>query len=458
MKIKWLILAAGEGKRMKSSLPKVFHKVGGTPILLRILQISESLNIETGVVLGKNFEYGEKALKGVKTKIFKQSARLGTAHAVMIAKEFYTIPDDYTLISPGDTPLLTEKDIKRFIDFSLERNADTSILTFRTSNPEGYGRVFENNGAFAKIVEEKDAGEEEKKNNLVNSGIYLFKNMVLLKHLNEVNNNNAQKEYYLTDLPSILKKHGYTIAVFKAGNEENFFGVNDRIQLSLCDNIAIKRNIEKAMENGVTIYQPHTVRIEDNVEIGSDTIIHPHVVIERNCIIGKGNIIKTGAIISNSEIGDNCVIHEYSHIDGAKILSNCKIGPFARLRPQTVIHDQAKVGNFVETKKATLHRGVKASHLTYLGDCEIGENTNIGAGTITCNYDGEKKHRTEIGANCFIGSDTQLVAPVKIGDFSYIGAGSTITQDVPECSLALSRVKQKIIAGWPEKKGKKCSK
>ena len=455
-KIRWLILAAGEGKRIKSSIPKVFHRVAGIPILFRILNIAENLGIETGVVFGKNIEFAKEFVKDKNIKIYEQKERLGTAHAVMCASEFYSNFKGYTLITPGDIPLIEQKDIENFIKFTIERKADASILAFYTENPTGYGRVFEIDGEFFTIIEEKDANDEERKHNLVNSGIYLFKNTLLSKHLKDISNNNAQNEYYLTDLPFILKHNGYSIAVFKTENEENFYGVNDRKQLAIADVIAINRNIEKHMKNGVTIYQPDTVRIEDNVKIGRDTIIYPNVIIESGSKIGENCTLKSGCVIINSELANNTLVLEYSHIEGAKIGDNGSIGPFARLRQGTITNENVKIGNFVETKKATLGEGVKASHLSYLGDCEIGENTNIGAGTITCNYDGEKKHKTVIGKNCFIGSDTQLVAPVKIGDFSYIGAGSTITNDVPECSLALSRVKQKVIEGWPEKKGKKC--
>ncbi len=455
--IKWLILAAGEGKRMKSATPKVFHKVGGIPIFFRILNTAKKLNIKAGAVFGKNIEKAKKYVKDVQINIFEQTERLGTAHAVMCAKEFYADENGYTLITPGDIPLIEKNDIENFIKFTFKRDADATILAFRTNNPKGYGRVFEIDGEFFNIIEEKDANEEEKQNNLVNSGIYIFKNSLLLEYLKEVSNNNAQNEYYLTDLPYILKHKGYSIAVFKTSEEENFYGVNDRKQLSKADSIAIKRNIGKHMDNGITIYQPETVRIEDDVEIGKDTIIYPGVIIEARSKIGKNCIIKSGSIIIGSKIGANTSILEYSHIEGAEVSSNCSIGPFARLRPGTVTEEKVKIGNFVETKKAVLREGVKSSHLTYLGDCEIGENSNIGAGTITCNYDGEKKHKTIIGKNCFIGSDTQLVAPVKIGNFSYIGAGSTITSDVPECCLALSRVKQRTIKDWPKKKGKKCN-
>ncbi len=455
-KIKWLILAAGEGKRMKSSIPKVFHKVAGVPILFRLLKIAENLNIETGVVLGKNIETARNFLKNRQIKIYEQKERLGTAHAVMCAEEFYSNPEGYTLITPGDIPLLEKRDIENFLNFAFERKAEAAILAFYAKNPYGYGRVFEIDGEFFNIVEEKDASEEEKKNNLVNSGIYLFKNKHLIENLKEISNDNAQNEYYLTDLPAILKHKGIYVAVFKTEKEENFLGVNTRKQLSETDFIAVSRNIERLMENGITIYQPETVRIEDNVEIGKDTVIYPHTVIETGARIGENCLIKSGCVIIDSEIEDNTVIYEYSHLEGVKVGQNCKIGPFARLRPDTITEENVKIGNFVETKKAVLKEGVKASHLSYLGDCEIGKNSNIGAGTITCNYDGERKHRTEIGENCFIGSDTQLVAPVRIGDFSYIGAGSTITNDVPECSLALSRTKQRIIKDWPKKKGKKC--
>ena len=455
-KIKWLILAAGEGKRMKSSIPKVLHKVGGIPILFRIFKVAEQLKLETGVVIHQNNETIENECAKRSVKVFFQRERLGTGHAVMCAEGFYKKQSGYTLITPGDIPLITKDEILGFIKFTLTSGYDASVLSFYTNNPEGYGRVFEIDGEFFNIIEEKDATREEKKNNLVNSGIYLFRNNLLEKHLREINNQNAQNEYYLTDLPHILKQKGYSIGVYKSKNEECFLGVNTRKQLIKADKIAIKRNIDHHLENGITVYNPETVRIEDGIKIGKDTVIYPSVVIEANCEIGENCVIKTGAVIINSKIWENCKILEYSHIEGSVIKDDCTIGPFARIRPDTIAEERVKIGNFVETKKALLKKGVKASHLSYLGDCEIGENTNIGAGTITCNYDGEKKHRTIIGDNCFIGSDTQLVAPVKIGKNSYIGAGSTITNNVPECSLALSRVKQKVIEGWPEKKGKKC--
>jgi bifunctional UDP-N-acetylglucosamine pyrophosphorylase/glucosamine-1-phosphate N-acetyltransferase len=455
MELKALILAAGQGTRMKSNVPKVIHKVNGITILERVIQAVSPLTEQIGIVLGNGFEIVKNSLpKNKNLHLFLQKERLGTGHAVKEANSFFEDFNGYVLILPGDTPLLQSEELNDFVLFAIENKSDCSILAFKAKNPHGYGRIIDKENQFVKIAEEKDASDEEKKINTVNSGIYLFKANILKNYLNKLSNNNAQKEYYLTDIPALMKKDKKSVTVFSVNNEENFIGVNSRVQLAEADKIAVIRKLHTLMLNGVTVLNPETVRIEESVTIGRDSIIYPCSVITKNTVIGRNCVIQNGVCIENSEIGDNCQIKPYCTIEDSFIGDNSTVGPMANLRPGTVLQSKVKVGNFVETKKAVLKDGVKASHLTYLGDCEIGENTNIGAGTITCNYDGKNKHKTTIGKNCFIGSDTQLVAPVSLEDNSYVGAGSTITKNVPKYSLALSRVKQTIIKNWAKKKEK----
>ncbi len=459
MKTRTVILAAGEGTRMRSHLPKIFHSVAGIPILFRVLQAVSPLSDSSAIVLGHFFEKSvaivSKAYPDI--PVFEQNKRLGTGHATGCALPFYQNFDGYVMVLPGDLPLLQTKSLENFIEKTMVKKADCAILAFEPDNPSGYGRIIFRNNHFSGIVEEKDASPEERKIRIVNSGIYLFRAMHLVKFLDSIENRNAQQEYYLTDLPKILALAGLNIQVFTAENPTDFLGVNNREQLAVADETALNRKKRELMLSGVTILNPETVRIEESVQIEPDTSIYGPAHIFGTTTIRTGCIIHPGTVIRDTTIGKHCEIKPYSIITESEISDHCSIGPMAHLRPGTSLGESVKIGNFVETKKACLHPGVKASHLSYLGDTDIGSETNIGAGTITCNYDGEKKHRTEIGKNAFIGSDSQLVAPVSIGDNAYVGAGSTITKDVPPCSLAISRAKQTIIPEWPKKKGKKCN-
>ncbi|NOY22997.1 MAG: UDP-N-acetylglucosamine diphosphorylase/glucosamine-1-phosphate N-acetyltransferase [Acidobacteria bacterium] len=460
MKTRALILAAGEGTRMRSQLPKVFHKVAGIPILFRVLQTLAPLSQQIAVVLGRDFEQSATMLRSAypETSVFHQNKRMGTGHAVSCALSFYKDFDGYVLVLPGDLPLLCAESLTSFLNLSKTENVDCAILGFEPENPFGYGRIVADNDAFSAIVEEKDASEEERNIRLVNGGVYIFRARHLVEFLPAIENNNAQKEYYLTDLPAILMKKGFDVRVITANDPDDFLGVNNREQLAFADTTALNRQKRNLMLSGVTILNPESVRIEDTVEIEPDTTVYGPAHIFGKTTIQTGCVLQPGAVIRNAIIGKNCEVKPYSIITESTIGSGCTIGPMAHLRPGTVLNAGVKVGNFVETKKAILHPGVKASHLSYLGDTEIGEETNIGAGTITCNYDGEKKHRTEIGKRVFIGSDSQLVAPLSIGDDAYVGAGSTITKDVPPCSLAISRARQTTIPDWAKKKkGKKCN-
>ena len=457
MKTRALILAAGEGTRMRSRLPKVFHEVAGLPILFRVFKAVSPLVENAAVILGTDFENSAARLHSIypDATVFHQDKRLGTGHAVSCALPFYENSNGYVLILPGDLPLLRTASLSAFLDQTMARKVDCAILAFTPEDPTGYGRIVTNNNQFSSIVEEKDASAEERKISLVNGGVYVFRARHLVEFLQSIQNDNAQNEYYLTDLPAILSGKGFEVKVFTADDPDDFLGVNNREQLAIADTTALNRKKRDLMLSGVTILNPENVRIEEPVEIEPDTTIFGPAHIFGKTSIKSGCTVHPGTILRESTIGENCEIKPYSVITGSTIGNDCTVGPMAHLRSGTVLKSGVKVGNFVETKKALLHPGVKASHLSYLGDTEIGEETNIGAGTITCNYDGEKKHHTDIGKRVFVGSDSQLVAPVSIGDDATIGAGSTITKDVPSCSLAISRARQTVIPDWPKKKKNK---
>ncbi len=430
-----IILAAGEGKRMKSALPKVLHLLGGIPILSYPLNLAEKNNFEkTIVVIGHKAEQVEKAVpEGVQTVL--QPQRLGTGDAVLrtwpLLKEF----TGHVFILNGDTPLIKPETLTALWETHLKEKATITFLTADIPNPKGYGRVIRmENGAVCGIIEEKDATNAQRKIQEINSGTYIVESRFLFDALQKISPENEQKEYYLTDIVKIAQQAGKPVFAFKTDAEE-VLGINSRADLAQAEAIIQKRITRHWMDAGVTLVDPARTRIEAEVIIGADTIIHPGV-----------------SLAGNTTIGENCVIKDHCVIEDAIIESNVTVGPFAHLRSGTVLRKGAKVGNFVETKKCELGEGSKASHLSYLGDATIGKRVNIGAGTITCNYDGEKKHHTTIEDDVFVGSDTQFIAPVTIGARSLIAAGSSITKDVEPDSLALSRGKQTTKVGWKKKK------
>src|ERR1043166_28033 len=433
-------MAAGLGTRMKSNLAKVLHKIDGRPLINHGCETALTLKPRRiYVVVGHQADDVKTAvLNENDAQVFEfafQEQQLGTGDAVKWAREFLENAYSTLLVLSGDVPMIRAETLERLVqkhDEHRGRGAACTVLTVRLKDPTGYGRVVrDENGAFEKIVEQKDASDEEKMVDEINSGIYCFYTRKLFTALSQVENNNAQGEYYLTDVPSILREQGDDVAIFLCDDPREVEGVNDRWQLAEMEKVIRRRTIETLMlDKGVTFIDPKRSYVSSRSRVGRDTVLHPNVTVEGESVIGEGCIIRSGVRITNSQIGNGVEIRDNCFITDSIVGDNCTVGPMAHLRGHAVMIEGSKVGNFVELKKTNLGRGSKASHLTYLGDATIGENTNIGAGTITCNYDGKNKHETHIGDNVKIGSDTMLVAPLKVGDGASTGAGSVVTRDV----------------------------
>lgn len=437
-----IILAAGQGTRMKSKLYKVLHPVCGKPMVQHVIDQVNQLQIEDIVtVIGHGAEKVQEQL-GDSCKYALQEQQLGTAHAVMQAESVLSARSGTTLVICGDTPLIKAETMKELIALHEQSQAKATILTAYADNPAGYGRVLRGEGGLVeKIVEHKDASEEERYVKEINTGTYCFDNQALFSALKKVSNENVQGEYYLPDVIEILKEEGEVVTAFQSSEFEETLGVNDRVALSQAEQILRNRINEKHMRNGVTIIDPLTTFIEADVQIGQDTVINPGSFIKGKSIIGQDCLIGPNTEISNCEIGDGTEVLQ-SVVHESSIGSFVKIGPFAHVRPQSDIKDSVKIGNFVEIKKTVFGKGSKASHLSYIGDAEVGENVNIGCGSITVNYDGKNKYLTKIEDNVFIGCNSNLVAPVTVGEGAYVAAGSTITQDVPQQALSVARARQ----------------
>lgn len=450
MKVVSLILAAGKGTRMKSELPKVVHKVNGIPMVKKVLNTLTGAGVNENIlILGHKIEEVLKVTG--ETKYCVQKEQLGTGHAVLQAKDVLEGYKGNVLIVCGDTPLIRESTIKDILEIHNNKKPACTILTADFENPFGYGRIVKDeNGNVKGIVEEKEADENVKKIKEINTGVYCLDSEKMFGALAKVENKNEKGEYYLTDVIKILETAGEKVIAYKLADNLEVMGINSREQLAEASAVLRDRKNKELMDGGVTLIDPLNTYIEDSVTIGKDSEIHPGVVIRGNTKIGNDTVILGNTRIEDSEIG-NFVEIDTSVVEESKIADFATIGPFAHLRPKADIGEKVHVGNFVEVKKAILHKGVKAGHLTYIGDAEIGEGTNIGAGTITCNYDGKNKFKTNIGKGVFVGSDTKFVAPVNVGDNVLIAAGSVITEDIPADALAIARARQMNKEDWNKK-------
>jgi len=448
-----LVMAAGLGTRMKSKRAKVLHELGGRPLIAHVVRTAQLLDPKTIlVVVGHQAEQVEQAVLaevGELASFAIQAKQRGTGDAVESARTLLADSDSLLLLLSGDVPLIRAETLRKLIDHHRATGAACSILGVRLENPTGYGRIIrDEQGRFQRIVEQKDATEEERKVREINSGIYCFETRTLFDALRRVEPKNEQGEYYLTDVAEIILSTGRKVEVFTHTDPREVSGVNTRAELAEFENLVRRNAIRRLMiEGGVTFIDPSHAYISPEAEIGRDTIIYPGVTVEGKSVIGEGCVILSGARITNSRLGDDVVVKDHSVIVDSEIASNCSVGPFAHLRMNATLEEKATVGNFVEVKKSRLKRGTKAMHLTYLGDATIGERTNIGAGTVTCNYDGVRKHETIIEDDVKIGSDTMLVAPVRVGARSTTGAGSVVTKDVPPDTLVAgvpAEVKKKL--------------
>lgn len=442
-----VVLAAGKGTRMKSSLPKVLHPVGGIPMVQRIINTVEALNASAvHLVYGHGGDQLQAAVTGNNLNWCLQAEQLGTGHAVQQAVP-YIKDDEDVLVLVGDAPLIQKATLERLA--AVKAECDLALLTVELDDPTGMGRIVRENNNITAIVEHKDATDAQREIKEINTGMMMMAGSDLKRWLGNLSNNNAQGEYYLTDVIAMAAAEGKQIQSAQPDAVEEVEGVNNRAQLAALERALQARQAHALMMDGVTLADPARVDIRGEVITGNDVAVDVNVIFEGKVTLGSNVKIGANCILRNCSVADGAVIEANSIIEEAEVGENCTVGPYGRLRPGAVMKANAKVGNFVEMKKAVLGEGAKANHLTYLGDAEVGAGANIGAGTITCNYDGANKSKTIIGENAFIGSNSALVAPVTIGEGATVGAGSTITSNVEDKALAIARSKQRVIANWP---------
>lgn len=446
-----VVLAAGKGTRMKSKLYKVLHKVAGKSMIEHVVDsVKQAGTDEIVTIVGHGAESVKETL-GSRSSYSFQEEQLGTAHAVKMAADELKGKEGTTLVVCGDTPLITPETLKALADYHEAQQAGVTVLSATADNPFGYGRIVrDQDGRLAKIVEQKDATEAEREIDEISTGIFAFDNVLLFELLEKVKNDNAQGEYYLPDVITLALEAGKIADAYRTDDFDEIMGVNDRVALSKAEAAYRERVNEYHMRNGVTLIDPASTYIEADVQIGMDTIIEPGVHLGKGTVIGEDTVIGQYSDVNNSTIGNRTTIKQ-SVVNDATVGDDTTVGPFAQLRPNAHLGNEVKVGNFVEVKKAELKDGAKVSHLSYIGDAEIGERTNVGCGSITVNYDGKNKFKTIIGKDSFIGCNTNLVAPVTVGDGVLIAAGSTITDDIPNDSLALARARQTTKPGYLNK-------
>ena len=452
-------MAAGKGTRLKSQIPKVLHEVGGKPLLEHVIRAAVQLVPATDVyaIIGHEAERVRSAVEHTGVKFVVQSDQKGTGHALMVAQDALA-GYDHVIVLSGDAPLITAATIEKLRDFHLQEKAAMTLLSADLENPYGYGRVVRKGPRSAEvqfIVEEKAASAAQKKIREINSGFYVFSVSDLYGHIGQLSTANAHGEYYLTEMAGVLRKARKRVVAWNTPTPNEVLGGNTRAELSDIDEQMRMAKCRRLMAEGVTIFYPSTCVIDADVEIAPDTVLEPYVQLLGKTKIGSSCRVRSYCVIRDCEIGDSVMIRPGCVMEDSRVASGAIIGPYSHLRTGSDVGEGAHVGNFVETKKIKLGKGSKANHLTYLGDAEIGAGVNIGAGTITCNYDGVNKHKTVIADGVFIGSDSTLVAPIRVGKGAYVGAASCITEDVPEDSLAIGRARQVVKEGWAREKRKK---
>jgi bifunctional UDP-N-acetylglucosamine pyrophosphorylase/glucosamine-1-phosphate N-acetyltransferase len=455
------IMAAGKGTRLKSKHPKVLHEVGGKPILAHVIATAEKVvpAQDIFVIIGHEAERVREAVAGTGVNFVVQAEQRGTGHALMVAREALSGNSnryDQVIVLSGDAPLITAETIKKLSDFHSAQKATMTLLSADLDNPYGYGRVIRKGargGAEVQaIVEEKSATAQQKKIREINSGFYAFAGPALYEHIDRLSTENAHGEYYLTDMAGVFHRARKKVVAIKTSDASEVLGTNTRAEMTVLDARLRMAKCRQLLEEGVTIFYPHTCVIDSDVEVGADTVIEPFVQLLGKTKIGADCRIRSYSVIGNSIIGDRVTVRPGTIMEDSRVGAGAVLGPYTHMRPGSEVGEGAHLGNFVETKKIKLGKGSKANHLSYLGDAEIGEGVNIGAGTITCNYDGVNKHKTVIEDGAFIGSDSTLVAPVRIGRGAYVAAASCITEDVPADALALGRSRQSVKEGWAREK------